>query len=427
MEEPTDSGQPQNGSIADVVTRLCRWGTIAPQGLARVEFVSEFSRQRAVNELRERLSQSNIPFCEIELPEQTPAEQIVTDLKDKFQSLEPGVVSLSGFETAFPDDVPLLNSLRLLNFNRENLADHPLRQIWWLTPPFTQEVVQSIPDLNSWFIVKIALNETIFTSEEYLPSFRNEPHDNSLDQAVYRDAHRQSEAFVERFHNAVAQGASMLDLLGLFVAANLPFAKLGDKEGAYQLEQRLFDKLEAPNLDFKAFILSDTGNSQDKLQKATAVNYLAELYCEQGRYVEAEVLYKRALEIKEQLFGANDKMVAPTLNNLAALYVGQGRYVEAEQLYKRDFEINRRTYGPQSMPIAKDLHELGYLYVLTGRFKEAEELYVQAIIIAHQCITDVPYDELIKKYYIGLLRGLGRFREAAKLEAIYHYERLPSL
>ena len=106
MVEPTDNLIPEQGTIAAVVARLARWGRLAPQGLARVEFVSEFSRQRVVSELRSLYADNDIPFYEIELPLETPAVQIVTDLKRKFQSLEPGVVSLSGFETVFPLTFP---------------------------------------------------------------------------------------------------------------------------------------------------------------------------------------------------------------------------------------------------------------------------------------------------------------------------------
>ena len=66
---------------------------------------------------------------------------------------------------------------------------------------------------------------------------------------------------------------------------------------------------------------------------------MALLYREQGRYAEAEPLHKRALAIREKVFGGEHRNVATSLNNLALLYWDQSRYAEAEPLYKRALAI----------------------------------------------------------------------------------------
>ncbi len=50
-----------------------------------------------------------------------------------------------------------------------------------------------------------------------------------------------------------------------------------------------------------------------------AANHLGELYRLQGRYAEAEPLYKRALAIKEKFLGPEHPEVATSLNNLGLL------------------------------------------------------------------------------------------------------------
>jgi tetratricopeptide (TPR) repeat protein len=65
------------------------------------------------------------------------------------------------------------------------------------------------------------------------------------------------------------------------------------------------------------------------------VNNLADLYSAQGRYADAEPLYKRALAIREKALGPDHPDVAQSVNNLADLYSAQGRYADAEPLYKR--------------------------------------------------------------------------------------------
>ncbi|KAI4808494.1 hypothetical protein KUCAC02_000551 [Chaenocephalus aceratus] len=54
----------------------------------------------------------------------------------------------------------------------------------------------------------------------------------------------------------------------------------------------------------------------------------------QGKYDEVEYYYRRALEIYESKLGADDPNVAKTKNNLATCYLKQGKFKDAEALYK---------------------------------------------------------------------------------------------
>jgi len=57
---------------------------------------------------------------------------------------------------------------------------------------------------------------------------------------------------------------------------------------------------------------------------AQSLNNLAELYRSQGRYAQAEPLYKRSLAMLEKVLGPDHPDVANSLNNLALLYDSQG-------------------------------------------------------------------------------------------------------
>ena len=51
-----------------------------------------------------------------------------------------------------------------------------------------------------------------------------------------------------------------------------------------------------------------------------SLNGLATLYQAEGRYADAEPLYKQSLAIKEKVLGPNHPAIAVSLNNLAWLY-----------------------------------------------------------------------------------------------------------
>jgi tetratricopeptide (TPR) repeat protein len=80
---------------------------------------------------------------------------------------------------------------------------------------------------------------------------------------------------------------------------------------------------------------------------ALSLNNLAALYHSQGKYTEAEPLFKQALAIREQRLGPQHPDTAQSLNNLAGLYQAQGKYAEAEPLYRRALEISEQQLGVQ--------------------------------------------------------------------------------
>jgi kinesin light chain len=65
-----------------------------------------------------------------------------------------------------------------------------------------------------------------------------------------------------------------------------------------------------------------------------------------GKYEEVERYYRRALEIYESKLGPDDPNVAKTKNNLASCYLKQGKYKEAEILYKQVLtRAHEKEYG----------------------------------------------------------------------------------
>ena len=66
---------------------------------------------------------------------------------------------------------------------------------------------------------------------------------------------------------------------------------------------------------------------------------------QQGKYPDAEETAKKALAEAEQAFGPEDHRVARSLNNLAEIYRAQVKYSEAEPLWKRALQIREQTLG----------------------------------------------------------------------------------
>ena len=119
---------------------------------------------------------------------------------------------------------------------------------------------------------------------------------------------------------------------------------------------------------------------------AVALNKLAIVIQAQGKYGEAEGLYKRALVIREKALGANHPDVAQTLNNLANVYWTQGKYSEAEGLYKRALAIREKALGANHADVGQTLNNQANLYRAQGKSSEAEGLYKRALVIREKAL-----------------------------------------
>jgi tetratricopeptide (TPR) repeat protein len=124
---------------------------------------------------------------------------------------------------------------------------------------------------------------------------------------------------------------------------------------------------------------------------------LALLYRVQGRYADAEPLYKRALAIGEKALGPDHPAVAIRLNNLALLYRVQGRYADAEPLYKRALAIDEKALGPDHPAVAIRLNNLAGLYRAQGHYADAEPLFKRALAIDEKALgPDHPNTKTIR-------------------------------
>lgn len=108
----------------------------------------------------------------------------------------------------------------------------------------------------------------------------------------------------------------------------------------------------------------------------------AEKLFEEGKYGEAEPLYKEVLSVSEKLFGADDQLLGRVLNKLGAVYYFQERYWEAEPLAVRALTIAEKQKGPDHPDLLTEVGNLATVYVHLERYDAAEPLYRRLIALS---------------------------------------------
>jgi len=154
----------------------------------------------------------------------------------------------------------------------------------------------------------------------------------------------------------------------------------------------------------------------NNVDMATCLNGHADVLFYRGIYLDAEPLYQRALDIYENVLGAEHTDVAMVLYNIASVKYYTGRFPEAEQLYRRALSNYEKAFGPEHTDVAMMLDGIALIKCATGQYADAEALYQKALIIREKVLGRDHYDVALTLNGIGLLKfDKGRYTEAEPL------------
>jgi tetratricopeptide (TPR) repeat protein len=110
-----------------------------------------------------------------------------------------------------------------------------------------------------------------------------------------------------------------------------------------------------------------------------SIHSLGALYADQGKLAEAEKMYLRALQGKEEALGPKHTSTLNTVNNLGLLYADQDKLAEAEKMYLRALQGKEEALGPKHTLTLNTVTNLGALYADQGKLAEAENMYLRAL------------------------------------------------
>jgi tetratricopeptide (TPR) repeat protein len=110
--------------------------------------------------------------------------------------------------------------------------------------------------------------------------------------------------------------------------------------------------------------------AQDSLSEAATRNNAAVLLVDEGRYAEAEEVFRAALGAKYD----DDLTRAKIANNLASLYQRLDRYRDAEQMFRRALQWRQKNLPSTSLEVAYSFNNLAEIYRILGRDWDARNL-----------------------------------------------------
>lgn len=396
------------GSIQEVTERLRSWCVRNDRGLARVGWDSAYARQEVVDRLRRSLDSLAIPLVEIELPPGEAGEATAAGLIEKLRSVSGSVVSITGIEWAFPEGGDKVDTLAALSFQRETLAALPVRQIWWVPSSLTERFILGVPDLDSWFLLRLHLTEAppqpANTGRELERKMVSVAEARSLARRFWErlEASRAQKLPEDRIWTELAQPAvEALLSSGLGREADAILASVSVARGT--MERELQD-------------LTASRGSED-LEVLALTGRLARLLSDQGDFAGARRLQEQVLEATKRAQGEERRDTLAAMNNLALTLRAQGDRAGARRLQERVLEAIRRVLGEDHPHTLRAMDNLASTLREQGDLDEARRLQERVLDVTRRVLGDEHPDALRSMNNLAeTLRSQGDLDGARRLQ-----------
>ena len=153
------------------------------------------------------------------------------------------------------------------------------------------------------------------------------------------------------------------DLADVTYLYALYLSHMGDYDGAEREAKR-------------ALAMRERLFGRDHVDYLKSLGHVATIMMYSGRYLEAESVARESLALRRQ-FSQNDD-IALSLNVMGIILTGLGRYREAEAFYREGIAIREEIYEPHQAAMATIPHNLAVNLMHQGRFEDAESLLREA-------------------------------------------------
>ncbi|HEY9788744.1 MAG TPA: tetratricopeptide repeat protein, partial [Candidatus Obscuribacterales bacterium] len=158
--------------------------------------------------------------------------------------------------------------------------------------------------------------------------------------------------------------------------------------------------------------------TDQKVALATAFQRLAQSYCDQGNYADAQQVYERILVNRMNELGPNHPELTVDLTNLAGVLCAQGKFNQAEPFMRRTVSILENVPNVHPLKLADALGMLGEIYFRQDKYFDSEDPLLKALQLRQDFLGENHPDVADSlSSYAKLLRKTNRQPQAEKLYA----------
>lgn len=242
----------------------------------------------------------------------------------------------------------------------------------------------------------------------------------SADESIkYQDA-VPSILLEQRRNSGKQQAARAAYELGLRYAANKDWDKAGALiieaiqlqpentdyfHAAAQFAYEINNFKAARKFQLETIRLHQAQHGESNEQLVALMDELAMIYVGENHFMDAETLFKKTLQLREEMLEPNHPDIAVNLFWLATVKIRRGDLERAEQQLQQALDILKVAETNQDSAIAAVLHNLGELYRARKEFSKAEATLNQAIAMWRTDPEQNQYEILMTQKSLDALKA----------------------
>lgn len=143
---------------------------------------------------------------------------------------------------------------------------------------------------------------------------------------------------------------------------------------------------EADSLYRRAWELREQGNPDHQEEAVRTLTRLGAVLQAKGDYVEAEKILRQTLALNEELYGREHLETANALEALATLLYSTEAYTDVQPLCTRALAIRERVQGPEHADCLKSISILGAILLAQEQTEEGIELLRRALQLSEKTL-----------------------------------------
>jgi tetratricopeptide (TPR) repeat protein len=311
-------------------------------------YLSEYVRADVEKEIRQLLDEHGLEAFSVDAGE-------YKDLTSFFssRSAEKTVFFVHNMEQGFPE------SLRYLNFKREEIIDHRVKAVFWVTDKELTCIGNEAPDFFA-FRNRVVEFIEVPLAEDRRPAiveFALETEYKSLDEI--KRSIELKETLLSELSEADEISGYLLNSLGILY---------------FQISS--YDKA----IEYYERALGISREIEDKVGEGNAIGNLGIAYSNLGQVEKAVEYYEQALVISKEI--GDRRGEGNHLGNLGNAYRNLGQVEKAIEYYEQALVISKEI-GDRRVEGAA-LGNLGNAYSDLGQVEKAVEYYEQALVIGKE-------------------------------------------
>jgi len=147
-------------------------------------------------------------------------------------------------------------------------------------------------------------------------------------------------------------------------------------------------------------------------------------HVEQGNFAEAEHLFTREAEVREEVLGTNHPLLAMTYAKLSALYYVQGKDKEGHRTYRKAARIRRKSFSDKDLNAAIFMNKIGDLDQVFKEIKDPLARYHRTVLFFKDLYgSEHSYTKAMYENLDGLYQSM---EEAARNKRVTRQPRVES-